>query len=418
MVYAQPSLSPSTSTTSTATEFEYASRPGHRRTRSQNLHLNGSASTTFTSSAPALPRRRSKSKSFYLEDGSSSPEVVDEPLDSVLSPLAIDYVPSFPTFDNHPVRSPAPQLVPFPRSSGPWSPESVQSPRSISSPRSSFSRTPSSPVVRSNGKPLKSSLKSASAPHIPDEVRIHFRAKSEPSTPSAKSVHFREEDEIEEVRLYNRAGRPANLLNKPAEETETETEAEGAFPFPRTGSPASPSGVPAPTPQNTLAFDMDMAPGQTSQVPRPGADMYANVHLESLSLPKIRPAAIRGTTPHSLDKIRVCMLTQCLPCLCRIRSGSERGLREECCCALHVRQLADDLGSFLQAHRIAAGPAAAVPTAQHHGRCRWIARRFRNGCKSGHLGPLLVHDRDGGLRYQARRPHPRPRHSLHCARPG
>jgi hypothetical protein len=61
-----------------------------------------------------------------------------------------------------------------------------------------------------------------------------MRAPSELSTPSIKSVHFREEDNLEEVRVYNRAGRPANLLFKDAAETETETEAENVFPFSRT----------------------------------------------------------------------------------------------------------------------------------------------------------------------------------------
>lgn len=292
MVYAAP---PPAQAATTVTLVDPApalahARPQHRRTRSHTFSNDEGASTSFTpTAAPALPRRKSTKKAFYLEeDGNSSPEPVDE---SILSPLLINTdVPNFPTFTTN-------QTVPFPRSEGPLSPD-VCEPRTVSSPRPSFSRTPSSPVVRVNGKPLKPSLKSASAPHLPDELRHHLRARSEPSTPSAKSVHFREEDDLEEVQVYNRGGRPANLLNKPAEETETETEAEGAFPFPRTTTaPLSPSGVPPPSP--TLAFELDFAPAQTSMVPRPNPDMYANVFLESLSLPKTRPAALRGKQRHT-----------------------------------------------------------------------------------------------------------------------
>jgi hypothetical protein len=228
-----------------------------------------------------LPRRRSSSrKAFYLqEDGGSSPEVerVDPehaPDGSPLSPLLLNDVPDF-NF----------AAIPFP-SAGPGA-DDVPSPGPFS-PRPSLSRTGSA-VILSNGKPLKPSLKSASAPHIPDEVlQRHLRARSEPSTPSIKSVHFREEDDLEEVRVYNRAGRPANLLFKDAAETETETEAENAFPFPRT-----PVVIPPGANAHVLAFEMDSAP-RSSPVPRPSPDMYANVHLESLSLPKTRPAAIRG----------------------------------------------------------------------------------------------------------------------------
>jgi hypothetical protein len=91
------------------------------------------------------------------------------------------------------------------------------------------------------GKPLKPSLKSASAPHLPDGLRHRFRARSELSTLSAKSVYFRDEDGLEEVHVYNPSGRPANLLEKPIEETETETEVEGKSPFLRAA--AAPAGV-------------------------------------------------------------------------------------------------------------------------------------------------------------------------------
>lgn len=242
----------------------------------------------------SLPRRKSSRKAFYLEDESPSPEPEEEERASPLSPLTINT--NVRTFASMP--APPPQSVPFPRtSSEPLSPLGMPGSRPSYSPRPSFSRTPSSPVIMlSNGKPLKPSLKSsASAPNIPDELRVHSRAKSEPSTPSVKSVHFRDEDEIEEVRVYNRTGRPANLLLKTGEETETETEVENGYPFPRTlggGSPSSP--MTPPVAANVLAFELDPISGATSTVPRPNPDTYSNIHLESISLPKTRPAAIRG----------------------------------------------------------------------------------------------------------------------------
>lgn len=283
MVYAAPS-------SATTEVIQPPQRQTHRRTRSYSHSLEASLSANFTSAAPSLPRRKSQRKAFYLEDdGGSSPEPTDEnALDgSPLSPLIISTdVPNFPP----------PQSIPFP-STGPMSPD-VPEPR----PLSSVSRTPSgASIILSNGKPLKPSLKSVSAPHIPEELQRHFRARSEPSTPSTKSVHFREEDDLEEVRVYNRAGRPANLLWKDAADTETETEAENAFPFPRTPR-CLPSGVPVTTDSDVLSFDMDAVP-RSSAVPRPCPDMYANVHLESLSLPKTRPAAVRGTL-HTLPSVR------------------------------------------------------------------------------------------------------------------
>ncbi|KAJ7045195.1 hypothetical protein C8F04DRAFT_1228235 [Mycena alexandri] len=76
-----------------------------------------------------------------------------------------------------------PQLVPFPRARSPSSP---RSPSTRSAPPAP-ARTASTPVILlSNGKPLKSSLKSSSsAPH--SLHHHHLRARSAPSTPSLMS---------------------------------------------------------------------------------------------------------------------------------------------------------------------------------------------------------------------------------------
>ena len=72
-------------------------------------------------------------------------------------------------------------------------------------------------------------------------------------------------------------------------EAETETEAESSsmgpnsFPFPSLVSSDSP------------LHEIDTNPSRTSAVPVPDPDPYANVHLETLTLPHTRPPALRGT---------------------------------------------------------------------------------------------------------------------------
>ncbi|KZT73403.1 carbohydrate-binding module family 21 protein [Daedalea quercina L-15889] len=199
------------------------------------------------------------------------------------------------------VDSLAPGSVPFPTSS-PASPSDPNSPfiptptlaRSQSSSASSLPRTPSTPIILSNGKPLKPSLKSSSSsPNIAGLPRTtkHLRAQSAPSTPAGpKNVHFAEKDSgLETVRVFSRSGKPASLSKPPGEETETETEAESSsmgpnsFPFPSLASNDSP------------LHEIDTNPSRTSAVPAPDPDPYANVHLETLTLPRTRPPALRGT---------------------------------------------------------------------------------------------------------------------------
>ena len=107
-----------------------------------------------------------------------------------------------------------------------------------------------------------------------------------PSTPvyGPKNVHFKEKDEgLESVRLFRRTGKPVSV-SKPTSDTETETEPEpSSFPFPvssnKFGSPAS-----------SLTEIATCSP-----VPAPDSSPYANVHLESISLPPARPPVLRGT---------------------------------------------------------------------------------------------------------------------------
>ncbi|KAJ7022635.1 hypothetical protein C8F04DRAFT_1310600 [Mycena alexandri] len=155
-----------------------------------------------------------------------------------------------------------PQLVPFPRARSPSSPRSPQPAQRPPGP----ARTASTPVILlSNGKPLKSSLKSSSsAPH--SLHHHHLRARSAPSTPSLtspvagssasspttpgreaaanpwdvldgesegamspgtpKAVHFPAPDSLEDVRVFRRSARPASVSFPLEEETETETETD------------------------------------------------------------------------------------------------------------------------------------------------------------------------------------------------
>lgn len=197
-----------------------------------------------------------------------------------------------------------PASVPFPTSS-PTSPSEassyfldVFSPSSsrTSPPAASLPRTPSTPIILSNGKPLKPSLKSSSSsPNIPNAFARakHIRAQSAPSTPAIpKNVHFADKDSgLESVRVFSRSGKPASLSKPPGEETETETEAEGSsapgpnsFPFPSLSSAGS-----------SELYEIDPRPERTSSVPVANPSPYANVYLETLALPRTRPPALRGT---------------------------------------------------------------------------------------------------------------------------
>ncbi|KAG6897090.1 hypothetical protein C0992_004174 [Termitomyces sp. T32_za158] len=123
-------------------------------------------------------------------------------------------------------------------------------------------RTNSSPILLSNGKPLKSSLKaSASSPDMPARGSPRVRASSTAALEGhvAKNVHFPSSD-LATVRFYSRSARPASLsLADPAGDTETETETE-----------------------RPAVHELDAA--QSSAVPAASPATHANVHLESLML--------------------------------------------------------------------------------------------------------------------------------------
>ena len=103
---------------------------------------------------------------------------------------------------------------------------SSTSARMTATPQTSL--TLSTPIIHSNGKPLKHSLKSShSSPHIPG-VRLHQRAQAEPAMSAGgpvKNVHFAGNESLRTVRVFNAFGKPVNgSKQQAADETETETE--------------------------------------------------------------------------------------------------------------------------------------------------------------------------------------------------
>ncbi|KAK0434798.1 putative phosphatase regulatory subunit-domain-containing protein [Armillaria borealis] len=183
--------------------------------------------------------------------------------------------------------------VPFPRSSpSPRSP-SPEVPSRPSPPQ----RTNSTPVLLSNGRPLKSSLKGSRSSSVPDMPSLsvqHTRARSAPSTPALssheshchKNVHF-PTHQLETVRVFNRTAKPASLLRTATAsdaETETETELEGSSRY--TEGPRFP--FPSVLPAYSLSPFTDIVPSPA--VPREGC----NVILESLTLPQ-STLALKGT---------------------------------------------------------------------------------------------------------------------------
>ncbi|KAF8185743.1 hypothetical protein BJ912DRAFT_1144249 [Pholiota molesta] len=337
----------STPTDASPVVFPAQGRPGHRRSYSHitpPAYPPASSSSSSSPSVHTLPRRKTttsapssfpgpsdipqkKPPTFQLgrddDDDDSSDETPsrvlrdDDEDGRTLPPLRLRVKPS--SFDAAVRRgSPPPRIalhppqaaVPFPRSSPVPSP--LHSPSATQAPplppraprrrrprpptihthprtpaRPSVTRTTSSPILLSNGKPLKSSLKgSSSAPHIPfpPQSRVpsllfphlhqrgHQRVRSAPSTPLLdfpgsssgsspslsqdgqeqaqegdqddeedgeekehepmpphKNVHFpsQEEGGLATVRVFSRSARPA-ALSRLGEETETETEGEGS----------------------------------------------------------------------------------------------------------------------------------------------------------------------------------------------
>lgn len=184
--------------------------------------------------------------------------------------------------------------IPFPTSaSAPSSPRP-----SSSSLRPSPVRTASTPVLLSNGKPLKSSLKSSSsAPHIALPP-LHFRARSAPSTPHpepiSKNVRF-PTDELATVRTFSRSARPASLLAR-ATGDDTETETDGEL----SGAPAilrASSAVAVSTRSPLITTQCEIDIDQSSPVPMKNPPSHAHALLESIVY---SPRSTVGT-PHRLS---------------------------------------------------------------------------------------------------------------------
>jgi hypothetical protein len=249
----------------------------------------------------SLPRRKShppvqarKSPVFHIH-GDEDHE--DHSLSSSDSPDEQTHTRSDSPIKNSP-QDDSPTAVPFPcRSPSPRSPISGPSP--LITPRPQLSRG-SSTVLLSNGKPLKSSLKSStSSLSIPESLEtqrpsnhLHLRSRSEPSTPTAqtpKNVHFPETDGgLASIRIFSRSARPTAVSTPDADETETEGEDQQStgFPFPKLPPPSK--------------FDID--PTTTSVVPVTKISPHVNVIVESL---KFSYASSTGVNPHLSGTILV-----------------------------------------------------------------------------------------------------------------
>ncbi|KAF9778241.1 putative phosphatase regulatory subunit-domain-containing protein [Thelephora terrestris] len=280
MPYSVPS-SPSTSShsiPSTTAMTQASPRLSHRRTRSCGPSFSDEQGPGAFVSLGSLPKRKPTQKKamfHFNEEHDQQEEVNDDSAPNSQQKSQPSLFLSLPS---------AQDSVPFPSSSllSPLSPtEPRHSPEPLSTP---IPRSSSSSIVLSNGKPLKSSLKSStSSPHIPQIT--HLRAQSAPTTPNAlKNVHFAESDDgLESVRVYKLSGKPANISRPAGDETETETEAEpSAFPFPQ-----------SPPPHPVLS-PLPMIDSDRSTCLPNSSNPNANIYIESLSLPKCRPAAIHG----------------------------------------------------------------------------------------------------------------------------
>ena len=99
-----------------------------------------------------------------------------------------------------------------------------------------------------------------------------------------KIVHFAEG--LESVRLFRSEDKPANISRPAGEETESESEAEpSAYPFPQ---------CPTPSPQPAQSLLPIIDSGKSSPLPN-SSNPHANIHIESLSFPSSRPAALYGS---------------------------------------------------------------------------------------------------------------------------
>ena len=165
---------------------------------------------------------------------------------------------------------------------GCWAPHHSHHP-SLTPLSGSIPRTPLTPIIHSNGKPLKHSLMSThSSPHVRPGVRLHHRAQSEPATPArgcVKNVLFAGEESLSTVRVFNASGKPVNgSKRQAADDSETETEYNSSsipkeptsFPFPIMGLSSS---------ESDPAFQLDFM--RCLSVPSTNLLRYINVLFET-----------------------------------------------------------------------------------------------------------------------------------------
>ena len=273
MPYSVPSNSPTSSAsplTTPITETPAGPPLPHKRTRSCAPPFSDERGPGAFVSIGTLPKRKPAQKKalFHFDEDQDQQEEAanDDPQRKSHPPLFL----SLP---------PAQDVLSLPPSSPLLAPPSPTEPARGPTPREA-----SSPIILSNGKPLKSSLKSSSSsPPIPRK-----RVQSAPTTPNApKNVHFAESDDgLESVRVYKLTGKPANISRSTGEETDSETDTEpSAFPFPH-------SLGPSPLAAQTLLPIIDS--DQSTPLPN-SSDPNANIYIETISLPRSRPAALYGS---------------------------------------------------------------------------------------------------------------------------
>ncbi|PCH34353.1 hypothetical protein WOLCODRAFT_87441 [Wolfiporia cocos MD-104 SS10] len=304
MPYALPSSSSSSPTVALSSPPHSPRLGGHRRTRSSSSTFSDERGPGAFVSLGTLPRSHKRavfSINVDDDDEPSPPPVLRSPsprpayLNSLrLSMNTGKFSPSVDPPSRIDIPARAPDSVPFPTSSPPSRSPSPSSTTSTRTPASSLPRTPSTPIILSNGKPLKPSLKSSSSsPNIAGlaPTRTHARAQSAPSTPAPthKNVHFAEKNAgLETVRVFSRSGKPASLSKPPGDETETETEAEPSYPFPSVHA-------------SEKLYEIDDSAARSTTVPAPtytasnSPAAYSHVVLETLALPRTSPPSLRGT---------------------------------------------------------------------------------------------------------------------------
>lgn len=336
-------------------------RPGHRRSFSNASSVNGAGAFQ---SLGALPRARitptSSPPRFRIgsdddDDDNDSDDASDSPLPSHPdTTLKVKLPQSTIQFPSVAVTSPASPNPPLIERSTTTSPAPFTPPIQ---PRPAVARTSSSPLILlSNGKPLKSSLKSrspssssaslstsSSTSSLNPASSAHTRAASAPNTPhldslpspvfsdddggrtpsTPKNVHFAPPDSLRNVRVFSRSAKPA-AISSPGLETETETEGTGteserfnwtsggitwgsgkgrrrwndygtaAFPFPKIPISADVMDVTGGADKKPVARFV-LNPTTTTPIPAPYRDPSAHIHLESIKLLSTPPSSHPST---------------------------------------------------------------------------------------------------------------------------